>query len=72
MVSPEEDHAIGSSEQSLDSAARCLCKVKGGEVLERFPKIGSEIVAGWGVIRMSKDANVWVQRLERFPGVLFV
>lgn len=72
MVGPEENHAVGRTIEGLDGLSKGLGEVKVGEVSESAAQLGGEVVARGRVIGVPEDANVGVQGLEGFPGVLDV
>lgn len=70
VMSPEQDHVVGASIESLESVARDFGKISGPQVLKTLDYAGQDLVASGNMIRVSKDLDVWVQSLEGMLGVL--
>lgn len=70
VMGPEQDHVVGASIESLECVARDLGEVGGPQVLETLDKAGQDLVASGDMVRVPKDLDVWVQRLEGVLGVL--
>lgn len=69
-MSPEQDHVVGASVESLECVTRDLGEVGGPQVLEALEEAGQDLVASGDMVGVPKDLDVWVQRLEGMLGVL--
>lgn len=63
-MSPVEHNITSGSIDCLHRITRCLGNIEGVEVFERLSNLSSEIVASRGVVRMSKDTNIGMQRFQ--------
>lgn len=70
VMSPEQDHVVRASIESLKRVARDLGEVGGPQVLEALEKARQDLVASRDMVGVPKDLDVWVQCLEGMLGVL--
>lgn len=70
VMSPEQDHVVRASIESLKRVARDLGEVCGPQVLEALEKARQDLVASRDMVGVPKDLDVWVQCLEGMLGVL--
>jgi len=68
VVGPEQDDIVAGAVDGLEGIARDLTQVEGVEGQ------GAEAsqVGGRGVVRVSEDADVWVEGLQSMFGVLII
>lgn len=72
MVRPVQHHVVTGAVERFECILAKLAQVKRAQVhvLERRLDISLEVVAAWEMVRVSEDADVRVQGLERMLGVL--
>ena len=72
VVGPEQHPAVARAVYSFESVYGGLGDARGveGKVLEAGGEVLGEVIAGGGVVGVSEDGDIGVQRLEVMTGVL--